>query len=70
MKLYKFKNRGTITEAWKTKKEISANELDNILPKYHLYGYDNRLNAVRFIANDMQKEEYSWIAIVIEKIEI
>ena len=71
---YTMHHRGGLDEALKTKKQIDLKEFNELLPNYHLYAFDERINVIRFLANDMEKyaieNKPEWLLIKISKYEI
>ena len=62
MKYYKKDHRGGLQEALETKKEITKEEFEKLLPMY--YAYDKRINCKRYILIDMEhkfKEYTIWL---------
>lgn len=55
VKFYTMEHRGGLAEALETKKEISKEEFDKLLPMYKFYTYDKRINCNRYILKDMEK---------------
>lgn len=64
MKYYKMDHRGGLQEALETKKEITKEEFEKLLPMYKYYAYDKRINCKRYILKDMEnnfKEYTIWL---------
>ena len=55
MKYYTMDTRGGLKESLATKKEITKEEFDKLLPMYKFYAYDKRINCNRYILKDMEK---------------
>lgn len=55
MKYYTMEHRGGLKEALETKKEISKDEFEKLLPLYKFYAYDKRISCNRYILKDMEK---------------
>lgn len=54
MKYYTMEHRGGLNEALETKKEISKEEFERLLPMYEKYAFDKRINCQRYILKDME----------------
>lgn len=54
---YYMKHRGSLDEALKTKRKIPSRVFFYLYHKYAFtfYGYDERINCIRFIISDMTK---------------
>ena len=63
----KRKHRGSLEESLKTKKEISEDEFEKLLPEYKYYAFDKRVNQILFIHKNIQKtfDRYTWLYIQI-----
>lgn len=74
MTYYTMEHRGGLDEALKTKKKITIEEFNKLLPNYHLYAFDERINCIRFITNNMEQyaieNKSEWLLIKISKYEI
>ena len=74
MTYYTMEHRGGLDEALKTKKKITIEEFNILLPNYHLYAFDERINCIRFLANNMEQyaveNKPEWLLIKISKYEI
>lgn len=54
MKYYKMEHRGGLKEALETRKEITKEEFEELLPMYEPYAFDKRINCQRYILKDME----------------
>ena len=54
---YYMHHRGSLDESLKTKRKIPSKVFFNLYHKYNykFYGFDKRINCIRFIISDMQK---------------
>lgn len=57
IRYYSMCHRGSLEDALKTKILIFENEFKNIFIKYNFeyYCYDDRINCIRFIKGDLEK---------------
>ena len=53
-------HRGGLEEAVQTVRSISATEFNHYLHSFHFYAYDSRINAYRFLFNDLEHNQYSF----------
>lgn len=55
IKYYTMEHKGGLDEALQTKKEITREEFEKLLPMYEFYAIDKRINCNRYILKDMEK---------------
>ena len=64
-KYYTMEHRGTLDEALTTLSEITKNDFDKLVGNgiYNIYGYDERIKAIRYIISDMENSVYlpTWL---------
>lgn len=68
MKYFVMHHRGGLDDALKTFKEISFNRFISLMKYYKFYCYDDRIGCIRFIADDMQKQEYCWLLLQVKEV--
>ena len=69
IKYYTMEHRGGLNEALETKKPITENKFYELARKFHYepYCYDKRINCIRFIITNMEKnyDKPTWLLIEI-----
>lgn len=74
MKYYTMRQKEYLDEALKTKKQITLEEFNELLPNYRLYSFDGRKNTIDFIANNLTQytleHKPEWLLIELDKSEV
>ena len=55
-KYYLMEHRGGLKEALETLEQISVEQFKKLHKKYTFYGYDERIDCLRFILDDMEHD--------------
>ena len=69
MKYYKMDHRGGLKEAIETRKEITEEEFNKLLPLYEFYAYDKRINCNRYILKDMEHNFKDYTIWLLKEVE-